>query len=368
MGLAACTEQPRVAAALIAALSRGRLGQAYLFAGPEGSGKRRMALELAKAALCPEAVGADACDKCASCLAIEGGRHPDVSVFQPEAGKASYPVRQVREEIRKHACLKPDRGARRFLIIDRAEALVRGSGGQNEGADTLLKLLEEPPEKTTIVLLAAHPERLPETIRSRCQRLRFDPPDPTRLAATLVREDGVEPGQAFFVAHLAGGDLALARSFVGAGGKGGAESGKDRPDVGALRETLLAWARSLGKLPFSGLFTLAAELDAAARGWPALTGALGVLASLYRDAALRSAAASGDATGNSHEAALTFPDGEEAEVARELAAVYRPERLAAMARRALGAQADSRRSPARLLLLEVLLIDLRELYSAGKLS
>lgn len=368
--------QPRVAAALLSALARGRLSHAYLFSGPEGSGKGQVALELAKAALCEgraEAAGAavpssgaDSCGSCPSCLAVDGGSHPDVEFFRPEGGKVNYPVKQVREEIRRRGYLKPARGAKRFLIIERAEALVKGSG-QNEGADTLLKLLEEPPPATVLVLLAAHPERLPDTVRSRCQQVRLDQPQAAVLGEALAAEEGLKPHDALFVVRLAGLDLATARGFLRA-------KKKDKPDLATAREVLLEIVRSLERRSYPDLLALASTLDAAARGWPALSGALGVLAALYRDAALLAAAGAAappegahpaEAPGGGPAQALAFAGGPEAEAARAAASTHGPAVLAKAALRALRAQEDSRRYPARLLLIEVLLLDLRELLETA---
>ncbi len=357
MGLTHLARQHRAAASLSSALSRSRLAAAYLFSGPEGSGKREVALELARAALCENPSGGGACGQCWACLAITDGRHPDVSSFRPEDGKASYPVRQVREEIRRNAYLKPARGRRRFLIIEKAEALVRGSGGQNEGADTLLKLLEEPPVETVLVLLAAHPERLPETVLSRCQQVRFDPPEAGELAAALAGEENLDPAMALFVVSLAGGDLEAARGLV-RGKK------KDKPDLESVRRVLLTILRSVGGLSYPDLSALASALDAAAKTWPVLTGALGVLAALYRDAALLAAGKPGDGAVGDGAAVLAFPGGPEAEAVLEAAGALRPAALRRAALRALQAQEDSRRSPARLLFLEVLLLDLAEICGA----
>jgi len=364
VGLGNVEGQPRVANCLSQALSRGRLAQAYLFTGPEGSGKRRLAAEFAKAVLCREAgpgvVGA--CGGCASCQAVDGGRHPDVALFQPEKGKTAYPVRQVREEIRRQAYLKPALGGKRFLIVDRAEALTRGAGGQNASADTLLKLLEEPPPDTIIILLASHPARLPDTVRSRCQQLRFDPPDSENLARQLVAEDGLDRDEALFAAHLAGGDLAVARGLLGV-------RKKDKPDLRAVRETLLEIVRSLPRRPYPELFALASALDAAARGWLALTGALGLLAALYRDASLKALRQeAGGEPGGVGGGVLTFRGGPEQAATDEAAAGSDAGRLRDAALRALAAQENSRRYPARLLLLEVLLIDLETLLSADRLG
>jgi DNA polymerase-3 subunit delta' len=365
MTLADYTGQPRVARTLFSALCRGRLAQAYIFGGPEGAGKRYVARELAKAVLCENGPGgvpsySDGCGKCRSCHAIAGDRHPDVEFFRPEKGKTSYPVRQVREEIRRRAYLKPTAGSRRFLIIERAEALVRG--GQNEGADTLLKLLEEPPADAVLVLLSAYPERLPDTVRSRCQHIRFDQPDPSAQAAMLAMEANLELSLARLLVRLAGGDLDVARGFL-VGKK------KDRLDVALIRQELLSIVRSAAGLSYPDIFALAARLDTATRGWPAFAGALGVLAALYRDAAIRATAGPADGVAGADVSrfeecvapALVFPDGPEADATRLAASGATAGALVKSARRALAAQEDARRYPARLLLLEVLLLDLVDL-------
>ncbi|MCL6580740.1 MAG: hypothetical protein K6U08_03875 [Firmicutes bacterium] len=341
-------QEPRAAAFLRAALRRGRLANAYLISGPGGPLKTELALALAQASLCSRPEAGDPCGGCESCRAVAAGRHPDVVLVRPEKGRTSYPVRQVREEIRRQVYLKPAVGPRRFLIIEQADGLVRGTGGQNEGADALLKVLEEPPPETVLVLLTAQPERLPATVRSRCQVVRLDPSDPGALAGLLASEHRLASDEALFVAHLAGCEPEVARGFLARGAK------KERPDLPRLRGALHDVLRSVGSAGIPVLFDLAATLDQAAPGWPALTGALGVLALLLRDACLRCVGAEGEA--------LVFPGGLEGEVTAEAArTVSDPERLGAMTVRALRAQEDSRRYPARLLLLEVLLLDLQEL-------
>ncbi|RJQ04471.1 MAG: hypothetical protein C4551_10555 [Bacillota bacterium] len=354
MGLKDCEGQPRVARSLLSALQRGRLAHAYLLAGPVGSGKRRVATELARAALCERpSAESDACGGCEACRAVGDGRHPDVEFFRPPDDKAAYPVKQVREQIKRHAYLRPALGKRRMLVIERAEALVKGSGGQNESADTLLKLLEEPPRDTVIVLLAAHPERLPETVRSRCQYIRFEPPSTLALAEALMESDRLDPDQAAYASRLSGGDLALAREFV-RGRK------KDSPNLGLVREALLDIVRFVGTMTVPGILAVAAKLDGAARGWPALVGALGILALLYRDSAVKAAARhqGGSSSTVSVETALAFRTGPEASATSDAARDYGPDTLLEMASRVLRAQEDCGRYPARLLLLEVLLLDL----------
>lgn len=324
------------------------MAHAYLLVGPEGSGRSELARQLAAAALCRSPVSGDACGECPSCCWVAGGSHPDVLYFLPEKDKAAYPVKQLREDIRRQAYLRPVEGARRFLIIGRADALVRATGSQNEGADTLLKLLEEPAPDTSIVLLAARPERLPATIRSRCQQVRLDPPPPGRLVSALVAEDKMQEEGARFLAHLAGGDLGLARALAG-GRK------KDQPDLEGLRQTVLRLTEVVAGLSYPEVLSGAAELDAAAGGWPAYIGALGIMGGLYRDAALRASGV--DSTG------LIFDDGAEWAMTGRLAGVHAAGPLRQAALRAARAQDDARRFPARLLLTEVLLLDLKSLLS-----
>lgn len=348
MGLRDFRDQPRAADSLLHALARGKVAHAYLLVGTEGSGRSELARRLAAAALCQQPVGADACDQCPSCRLVSSGSHPDVLFFLPEKGKASYPVRQLREDIRRQGYLRPAQGARRFLIIGQADGLVRSTGSQNEGADTLLKLLEEPAPATSIVLLAARPERLPATIRSRCQLVRLDPAPRGRLVSTLVTQDKMQEEAARFLVHVAGGDLGLGRSL--AGGRG-----KDRPNLEALRQLVLSLAEGVAGMSYPDLLARASEVDVAAGGWPAYTGALGVMVSLYRDAALRSAGTNVDC--------LAFPDGAEWSVTERLAAAHSPHRLREAALRVARAQDEARRFPSRPLLTEVLLLDLKTMLS-----
>lgn len=349
MGLRGFEGQQELGSSLLFALSRGRLAHAYIFSGPQGAGKSPLALALAKAVLCRDSADGESCGRCQACLLVSQESHPDVEVFRPEDGKAAYPIKQVREEIRRRAYLKPALGPKRFLIIEQADALVRTSGSRNEVVDTLLKLLEEPAPDTVLILLTSRPERLPDTVLSRCQHARLKPPGAGHVARSLA-ESGTDPSEALFLAQLAGSDLTVARELLH-GRK------KDRPDTKAIRELLLNLARSLGELSYPDLLGAAAALEGYSRGWPALSGALGVLALLYRDAALIGAESTG--------VSLSFTGGPEEVVTRELAARCDPALLRAMSLRALKAQEDSRRFPARLLLLEVLFLDLRAMLEGS---
>jgi len=182
--------QDRALTPLRAALRRGALHHAYLFGGPEGVGKARAALLLAQAANCDGAEGGpgghrdDPCGACGPCRKIARGVHPDVLVlreeramvkagaWEPKGGRSpskDIVVDQVRDVVDRRLSLKRFEGRRRFVIIDPADAM------NPQAQNALLKTLEEPPDDTTLVLVAASPDSLLPTIRSRCLRVAFGP-------------------------------------------------------------------------------------------------------------------------------------------------------------------------------------------------
>jgi DNA polymerase-3 subunit delta' len=153
----------RVKRILKLALERNRVPNSLIFGGPEGVGKTALALTLAKTLNC-QTLTDDSCDECPSCRAIDEGRHPDVMTFAAE-------VRDVKIEqtrlLKQMAYLRPMSGKKRVFIIEEAENLNEAS------ANSLLKVLEEPPAFTHLFLVTASPFRLLPTIRSRCRSLTF---------------------------------------------------------------------------------------------------------------------------------------------------------------------------------------------------
>ncbi|HHX74240.1 MAG TPA: DNA polymerase III subunit delta' [Firmicutes bacterium] len=141
------------------AVRQGKTTHAYLFSGPEGIGKKTVAGALAAALNClyPELAG---CGSCPSCLAAGKRNHPDIHWLGPE-GK-SVKLDQIRA-VKKYAHLKPRQGKFQVFIIEQADTMTL------EAANSLLKVLEEPPAGTVIILLASRPGDLPETVCSRCQ-------------------------------------------------------------------------------------------------------------------------------------------------------------------------------------------------------
>jgi DNA polymerase-3 subunit delta' len=184
------------------ALERGRVPNSLIFGGPEGVGKRTMALTLAKALNC-QTLTIDACDECASCRAIDAGAHPDVMTLAIEVQKLK--VEQT-ELIKQTAYLRPMTGRARVFIVDDAKAMSA------EAANSLLKVLEEPPSFTHIFLLTDSPHLLLPTIRSRCRMLAFSPIGREEIEQALLDRD-FSPEQAGLLALLVDGNLDRAREL-----------------------------------------------------------------------------------------------------------------------------------------------------------
>ena len=170
-----------------ARVARGRLASTFLFVGPAGVGKRTFAVKLAQALLCPTNPEArlEACGRCESCQQVAAGSHPDLEVIAKPADKSFIPLElligdrehRMQEGLCHRIALKPFRGGRKIAIIDDADHL------NLEGANCLLKTLEEPPPKSVLILIGTSEQRQLPTIRSRCQVVRF---------GRLSREDVVQ--------------------------------------------------------------------------------------------------------------------------------------------------------------------------------
>ncbi|MCC7008801.1 MAG: DNA polymerase III subunit delta' [Acidobacteria bacterium] len=185
------------------AAARGRVPQSLIFAGPDGVGKRVVALALAQAVNCPHRRDGDACGTCATCLRIARGQYPDVTTID-KGSEASIKIRVVRERLLDAVAYRPFEGARKVYIIDQAEEMTL------EAQDALLKTLEEPPSAAILILITAFPDTLLATIRSRCRRLRFGWLTEEDVVRVLVEREGLEPAAARGLAAASGGSVARA--------------------------------------------------------------------------------------------------------------------------------------------------------------
>jgi DNA polymerase III subunit delta' len=269
------------------AIASGRIPNAYLFVGAPNVGKTLVALQFARAINCerlpdePRAREVDACGECHNCVRIAQENHPDLQILRPavrvevkppkedEADRGSDEPRartvsrdvyielpdaliyteQV-ERLIQQLSAKPALARRKIAIISSAERM------HTDGANKLLKTLEEPPPKTTFILTTANPSRLLDTIISRCQMLKFHPLSNAELRATL--------GERF-----PGSDDALREGAVAmAGGRyGRAEWLMEAPDVLSLRDELLDLVAATPAVPLVESLRMGERLAAMPERW-----------------------------------------------------------------------------------------------------
>jgi len=202
MTLAEIVGHERQKAVLRGGIERDAVGNAYLFFGPPGVGKGAAALQFARALLCLSE-GGDACGECSSCRCTTAG-HPDLHVVAPEKGKKILKIDQIRA-MQHLLALSPSLGRRKVAVIDPAEAVNVSS------ANSLLKILEEPPKGTVFLLVAANQGALPATVLSRCRKVSFGQLDEGEVREVLLRE-GWGEAEATAAAGLSEGSPGLAMS------------------------------------------------------------------------------------------------------------------------------------------------------------
>ncbi|HEX4002014.1 MAG TPA: hypothetical protein VHX36_05160 [Candidatus Acidoferrales bacterium] len=267
----------RIVRALRGMLQRERVPSAMLFTGPRGIGKYTLARMVAQAANC-ERLRDDFCGECDSCLRmapladpaplIQAGlaergesadtaavertplileTHPDVWVIVPDPVRLRTPVArpmirvgQLRA-VRRAAYFKPQ-GRRRLFIMDGADTM------RWTDADIFLKILEEPPESATLILLASNPDSLLQTIRSRCLQFHFAPVPVDQIDGFLKDRTGRKPAERKLAAQLSDGSPGAAFSL-------------DLEESTRLRRTVLHLLdQSVSGQGFSDIFASTAQL------------------------------------------------------------------------------------------------------------
>lgn len=227
MGFDSFLGNPKARADVQAMAASGRVPGALLFAGPEGVGKKTLALMLSKALNCQRQDG-DFCGECAHCLRaeemlaatredidrrrlikdaqkrVEGLVYFDLQLIEPFTRYIL--IEQVRQ-IRNVAYTRPFQLPRRVFVIDQAQAV------HWQAVDLLLKMLEEPPETTTFILVCPNSHELRPTIRSRCRRVQFLPVEDSVILQILEDERNLAPGQRPLAVRVAGGSVAAAKKL-----------------------------------------------------------------------------------------------------------------------------------------------------------
>ena len=193
--------QEYVVRAVRNAVAENKVGHAYLFCGPRGTGKTSMARLLARAVNCEHPEKAP-CNECDNCKAAIEGTHPDI--IEINAANETH-VEDIRDLIER-ARLSPMMGKHKIYIIDEVHQL------SSSAASALLKTLEEPPEHVIFILATTDPQKLLKTIISRCQRFDFSKVDAPKIQAHLLsiaKQEGftLEAEAALKIAELADGGM-----------------------------------------------------------------------------------------------------------------------------------------------------------------
>jgi len=202
-------------------IASGREGASIILHGPDGVGRRALALSLAQALNCgvEPGEGCGRCDVCRRIAHVERGkidegdhkgdarettRHADVRIVVP--GKEEIRIDAIRD-LRQRAQRRPFEGKRSVFIVDPAERMT------TEAANALLKTLEEPPPSSCLILIASDPDALLPTVRSRCRLLALHPLSTADLVAHLVKAASLTQEEAHLVATLSGGRPGRALRF-----------------------------------------------------------------------------------------------------------------------------------------------------------
>jgi DNA polymerase-3 subunit delta' len=215
-------------------LEKQRIASGYLFCGPEGVGKTMTALVYSKAMNC-RMHDADSCastegsERCPSCKKIDHFSHPDITVIFPvpkkvrdEKGRIAFlaegklhayqsteviSIDDIRD-IEDTLFLKPFEARRRVVIVVDAESMT------HQAQNAFLKLLEEPPADTTIILTSSQPERLFPTIRSRCQRIQFKRLSRAEITHYLKERFKLSHSELSLVSSLSNGSISRAHALL----------------------------------------------------------------------------------------------------------------------------------------------------------
>lgn len=246
MGWSSIIDQERVIGSLRSAIQADRVAHAYLFHGPDGVGKRAVALEFARTLLCESGLDAP-CDECAACHKSGQGVHADLHFLMPQPKEvpidevakrtrlafedpyavvdfarrpslddpdktsnkqAGYHIERVYSDLYRPMSFKPVEGRFKVAIITDVHLFNTTS------ANAFLKLLEEPAPRTVFILTTQRTERVLPTILSRCQRIRFALLPAENISRRLVGADVVDEARATIIARMADGSYSRAMSLA----------------------------------------------------------------------------------------------------------------------------------------------------------
>ncbi len=284
MGLHALYGHESLLHRLEASIASGRFPQAVLFIGPPGVGKQRLALHVAESLFCHDEDGSPP-GECRASRQVRGLAHPDLHwfipvvpptkrsgdaekqiqdteealadvlaerrktpIYRPPEGRATHSVASARL-LQRRVGLTPFQARRKVIILGDADRLVLHEEALGEAANTLLKVLEEPPQDTTLLLTCSAPEALLPTIRSRMAPVRVGRLRDEQVQNLLCTEVGMSSGEAQRISQLADGSVTRALEVADAGDAGAQAAERF---LEAIRRGPEAWAGEALRQPAWG--------------------------------------------------------------------------------------------------------------------
>jgi DNA polymerase-3 subunit delta' len=211
-------DQDHAVMLLRSAARGGRVSHAYLFVGPAGVGRFDTASAFAQRLNCERVADDDGCGQCRTCTLIAKGQYPDVRVVDVKRGLLLHDDAEERKK--KIISIEQVRALRREVVYPPLEGLwkvyvfVDADQMQIEAGNSLLKVLEEPPPRVVIILLAESTVPMLPTVVSRCQLVRFSLVPASAIEEALVARYNVPKGKARFLSALAGGQLGKAITWA----------------------------------------------------------------------------------------------------------------------------------------------------------
>lgn len=202
-------------------IKKERLFGAYLLTGPPGVGKKMAAIGFTKALNCKQD-NLRGCEKCSSCLKMEKNNHPNLRIVTPEG--ESIKIRQIRS-LKVESGYKIYEGRKRVWIIDEAEKLTQ------QAANSLLKIMEEPPQDLILILITHVPKFLPSTVLSRCRTVHFSALSCQHMSEILKKKTPLPDHVVSVISQLAQGSMSEALKLA------------QREDVFQERETIFKLIR-----------------------------------------------------------------------------------------------------------------------------